>query len=95
MKSSMDYGTNSYGNTDNARSYTVKLVRQIPGGDVAIKFLFDEPAKGRGVGRSSGQVTRTELQLPRSTAQALSHALQLVLSDTASTELQFKIDETQ
>jgi hypothetical protein len=89
----MDYGSNTYGNVGNAASYKVKLKRSSAIGAVAISFDFDKPAERRGVGTSRGEVRRVSLELPRSTAQALSHALQLALSDTASTELEFTIDE--
>jgi hypothetical protein len=94
MKSSMDYGTNTYGNVGNAPSDAIKLVRRDVHGPITISFQFDRPAEGRGVGGSRGQVKRVELELPRNTAQALSHALQLALSDTASSELAFQINET-
>jgi hypothetical protein len=74
-------------------SYKVKLKRSSANSVIAISFDFDKPAEGRGVGTSRGEVRRVRLELPRSTAQALSHALQLALSDTASTELELKIDE--
>lgn len=94
MKSSMDYGVQSYGNTGNAPSYTVKLSRSSTKGSIEISFRFDQPAEGRGVGVARGKVSRVQLELPRGTAEALSHALQLALSDTASTDLQFTINET-
>lgn len=94
MKSSMEYRTNVYGNTGNAPSYTVKLSRAVSKGAITITSCFDSPAEGRGVGASRGDVEQVRLELPRKTAQALSHALQLALSDTKSTDLQFQIDKT-
>jgi hypothetical protein len=94
MKSSMDYGARTFGNTgSNAPSYTVKLSRSSSKGPIKISFGFDRPADGRGVGIACGKVGRVQLELPRGTAEALSHALQLALSDTASTDLQFTINE--
>jgi hypothetical protein len=89
----MDYRGKSFGNTGNAPSYRVKLERSSAKGAIRIVFEFDKPAEGRGVGSLRGEVKRVRLDIPRSTAEALSHALQLALSDTASTDLEFTINE--
>lgn len=94
MKSIMVYGANTYGNSKtNADQYLVKL-RRVKGGDeISIAFSFDKPAEGRGIGGSRGSVRSVSVTLPAKTAQALSHALQLALSETASTDVEFRIEE--
>ena len=93
MKSVMEYGANSYGNETNAAEYLVKLRRDKGGDKILISFGFDKPAKGRGIGWSRGSVRSVSVTLPAQTAQALSHALQLALSETASTDVDFRIEE--
>lgn len=93
MKSQMVYGANTYGNTENAPQYKVTLKRAMWHKGISIVFNFEQPAEGRGVGTSRGSVRSVSLELPASTAEALSHALQLALSDTASSDLAFTIDE--
>ncbi len=93
MKSSMVYGTNTFGNTDNAPKYAVKLTRVNPRGEISISFNYEKPAPGQGVRKASGSVKRVSLTLPVETARALSHALQLALAETASTDFEFKISE--
>lgn len=92
MKTSMKYGGTTYGNTGNAAKYVVKLSRGVSA-SVSITFVFDMPAAGRGVGDAKGNVRSVSLVLPGDTAKALSHALQLALSNTASSEMEFKIEE--
>jgi hypothetical protein len=94
MKTSMKYGGNTYGNKANADSYLVKLSRTAARDSVSISFIFDLPAAGRGVGDAKGNVRNISVIIPRKAAQALSHALQLALSDTASSDTEFRIDET-
>jgi len=91
MKCSMSYGANNYGNTENAAEYVVKLARK-KGGKISISFAFDKPAEGRGIG-SPGLVKSVSVTLPAKTARALSHALQLALSQTATPNVTFKIKE--
>ena len=93
MKTVMNYGANTFGNADNAGCYTVRLTRSAGQNSITISFKFANPASGRGVGSSRGKVKDIELELPRETSAALSHALQLALADTASAEVEFKIDE--
>ena len=95
MKSLMTYGANTYGNAVSAKAYTVKLTRSGRRDAIAITFDFASPAIGRGVGAAKGQVERVKLELPRETSEALSHALQLALADTASAEVEFKIEERE
>jgi hypothetical protein len=94
MICSMNYGANTYGNEKNAAEYLVKLTRKKGGGDkISIFFAFDRPAEGRGIGDSRGSVRSVSVTLPAKTAKALSHALQLALSETASTNVEFRIEE--
>jgi len=92
MKASMKYGGATYGNTGNAGKYVVKVSR-VGGDSISLSFVFDLPAAGRGVGDAKGSVRSVALTLPADTAKALSHALQLTLSNTASSETQFRIEE--
>ena len=93
MKCSMIYGANTYGNKTNAAEYLVKLTRRKGGDAISISFGFDKPAEGRGIGYSRGSVQSVSFTLPAKTAEALSHALQLALSETASTAVEFRIEE--
>lgn len=93
MKCSMEYGVNTYGNSANAPKYGVKLTRRKKRGEITILFSFENSAAGRGIGQAQGRVESVSLRLPASTAQALSHALQLAIADTASTDVEFEIDE--
>jgi hypothetical protein len=93
MKSVMKYGANVYGNETNADEYLVKLKRGEGGDEISISFGFDKPAEGRGIGGSRGSVRSVSVTLPAKTAEALSHALQLALSKTASTDVEFRIEE--
>jgi hypothetical protein len=93
MRSAMNYGTNTYGNKTNADEYLVKLTREKEVGEISISFGFDKPAEGRGIGWSRGSVQSVSFTFPAKTAQALSHALQLALSETASTDWEFRIEE--
>jgi hypothetical protein len=88
----MIYAGATYGNAENAPRYAVKLSRA-GRESVSISFIFDIPAGGRGVGDAKGNVRTVSLVIPADTAQALSHALQLTLANTASSETQFQIDE--
>jgi hypothetical protein len=93
MKCSMVYGANTYGNKTNAAEYLVKLKRGKEGDAISIRFNFDKPAEGRGIGYSRGSVRSVSFTLPSKTAEALSHALQLALAETASTDVEFRIEE--
>ena len=93
MKTEMVYGAYTYGNKNNAEDYSVKIAREKARKLISITFEFSRPADGRGVGYAQGQVQSVALDLPRGTAHALSHALQLALADTASTAVEFEISE--
>lgn len=93
MKSTMFYKGATYGNTTNASEYTVTLKRANGGSAISVSFGYTQPAAGQGVGRDAGNVKSVSLTLPAKTAQALSHALQLALADTGSTDFEFKISE--
>lgn len=95
MKISMEYGSNTFGNTRNAPQYSVRLNRASRGDSISIRFDYASPAAGRGVGGAQGSVRGVSVDIPRKTAEALSHALQLALSDTTSTEVDFAVDENQ
>jgi len=89
----MLYGANTYGNKSNAAEYLVRLMRGKEGDAISISFDFDKPAGGRGIGYSKGSVRSVSFTLPAETAKALSHALQLALSETASTDVEFRMEE--
>ena len=93
MRSFMVYDTYAYGNKTNAAEYLVKITRGREADEISISFDFDKPAEGRGIGWSRGSVRRVSVTLPAQTAQALSHALQLALSETVSTDWEFRIEE--
>lgn len=92
MRSTMEYRGSSYGNSDNAPNYAVKLSRSDRDA-ISISFVFDSPAAGRGVGDAKGSVRNISLEIPAETAHALSHALLLSLSQTASCGTEFRIEE--
>jgi hypothetical protein len=93
MKVTVVYRGKKYGNPISASRYTVALARLKGRRRMRVSFIYGEPAPGRGVGPGRGEVDRLEVILPRSTAEALSHALQLALTDTESPSLEFRITE--
>src|SRR5262245_42181707 len=94
MKVKVVYRGRNFGNPISASRYTVALARLKGRKRVRLSFIYGEPAPGRGVGPGRGEVDGLEVILPRSTAEALAHALQLGLSNTANPTLEFRITET-
>ena len=97
MRTLVEYGANSYGNKGEARAYKVSLVRlrtRKGARRIRVKFDFEHPAGGRGVGPARGSVESVELTIPTKTAEALAHGLLLSLADTTTRELAFTLRET-
>lgn len=95
MKTITLYGSRSFGNTENARNYVVRLRRFGDlKGDIHVEFAFDEAVDGRGGGYSCGYVRSVAFQLPIGVCTTLMSEMSKVGSQIDVKRSEFHVHES-
>lgn len=93
MYTTVGYNGRSYGNTQSANSFSVRVSKSSPPNEICLFFKYDKPVNGHAIGLSVGLVTDVSIRMKEQAAVALARAILMAHEIEPGSPIAFRVEE--